>query len=96
MAAAMGDDPGAFVGGLMDANLALAGRCAAQSDVLPRSPPLSPTRCERAGRRTRDGGGPAPGWGRPRAGPARRSALRAARRSVRALPRAPARPSGRR
>jgi formylglycine-generating enzyme required for sulfatase activity/class 3 adenylate cyclase len=36
MAAAMGDDPAAMVGAMMDVNLALAGRCAAQPDVLPR------------------------------------------------------------
>jgi len=36
MAVAMSDDPAAVVGAMMDANLALAGRCAAQPDVLPR------------------------------------------------------------
>jgi len=38
LAAAMADDPAAFVGGVMSTNLALAGRCAAQPEVAGRLP----------------------------------------------------------
>ena len=38
LAAAMSEDPAAFVRGVLEANLALAGRCAAQVEVLDRLP----------------------------------------------------------